>query len=85
VDDFAARRARLAEIDRDLARLQGQHDLAMSAFQFDEANALLPRIAALEDERRDLIASLPVSSPSAEPETGVVPLLARPRRLRRRP
>jgi hypothetical protein len=81
VDDFAARRARLAEIDRELARLQGQHDLAMSAFRFDEANALLPRIAALEDERRGLIANLPV--PSAEPETGVVPLLARRRRLGR--
>lgn len=81
--EIAVQRARLAEIDRELPRLQGQHDLAMSAFQFDEANALLSRIAALEDERGDLIASLPVSSPSAEPEPGVVPLLARPRRLRR--
>jgi len=82
VIDFAAQRARLAEIDRDLARLQAQHDLAMSAFRFDEANALLPRIAALEDERRALAAALP-ALPVDQPPVGVVPVLVRPRRMRR--
>ena len=32
--DLAAQRARLAEIDRDLARLRHRHDIAMSAFLF---------------------------------------------------
>jgi hypothetical protein len=84
VIDFAAQRARLAEIDRELARLQGQHDRAMSAFQFDEANALLPRIAALEDERRALAAALPPAEPAAVLPSGTVPVLARPHRSRRR-
>jgi len=84
VSDVATPRARLAEIDRELERLQGQHDLAMSAFRFDEAHALLPRIGSLEDERRSLIANLPAAAISAEPETGVVAVLARPRRVRRR-
>jgi hypothetical protein len=81
--EIAPRRARLAEIDRELARLQGQHDLAMSAFQFDEANALLRRLAALEDERRNVVATLP-PAPAHEPSPGGVPVLARPRRLPRR-
>ena len=76
--------SRLTEIEDELARLQGLHDLAMSAFRFDEANAILPRIGMLEDERRSLIASLPAAALAAEPEPGVVPVLARPRRVRRR-
>jgi len=84
MDDSAAQRARLAEIERELAGLQGQHDLAMSAFQFDEANALQHRIEALEDERRSLAATLPVTSPGDKPGLGIVPVLARPRRARRR-
>ena len=84
MNDIAARRARLAEIEGELARLQGLHDLAMSAFRFDEANAILPRIGTLEDERRSLIASLPAAVLAAEPEPGVVPVVARPRRVRRR-
>jgi hypothetical protein len=75
-----ARRARLAEIDRDLARLRYRHDIAMSAFRFEEATALGPTIAALEKERQTLAARL---SP-VEPPTGVVPTLAVPRRWRRR-
>jgi hypothetical protein len=78
--EIAARRARLAAVDGELINLQAQYDRAMSAFKFDEANALLPRIAALEDERRAVEAALP----PVEPPLGVVPLLARPRRLRRR-
>jgi hypothetical protein len=84
VNDVAASRARLADIDRELARLQGQHDLAMSAFKFDEANALQSRIAALEDERQAIAAMLPEQILPPQPPSRVVPMLARPRRLRRR-
>lgn len=73
-----AQRARLAEIDRDLARLRYRHDIAMSAFRFEEATALGPAIAALEKERQRLAAALP----EIEPPIGVVPTLARPRRRR---
>jgi hypothetical protein len=73
---LTARRARLAGIDRDLARLRYRHDIAMSAFRFEEATALGPAIAALEKERTQLAAALP----SVEPPTGIVPVLARPRR-----
>lgn len=79
-EEMAGRRARLAEIDRELGGLRSQCDLAMSAFKFDEANALQRRIAALEDERRVLAAGLPAPSASPERAAGVVPvLLARPR------
>jgi hypothetical protein len=74
----AVRRARLAAIDRDLARLRYRHDVAMSAFRFEEATALGPAIAALEKERERLAAALP----EAEPPTGIAPVLARPRRRR---
>jgi len=78
------KRARLAEIDRELGRLRSRHDLAMSAFKFDEASAMQRRIDALDDERRAVAAALPPSQPAAEPPLGVVPALARPRRSRRR-
>ena len=71
-------RARLAVIERELARLCYRHDIAMSAFRFEEATALGPAIAALEKERQALAAALP----AAEPETGIVPVRARPRRRR---
>jgi hypothetical protein len=73
-----ARRARLAEIDRQLARLRYRHDIAMSAFRFEEAAALGPAIAALETERLQLAAELP----HLQPPTGIAPVLARPRRHR---
>jgi hypothetical protein len=83
---FAAKRARLAEVERDLTRLRYRHDIAMSAFRFEEATALGPAIAALEQERQALAASLPAMP---EPPTGVVPILldrGRPARMRpRRP
>jgi hypothetical protein len=82
--DLAARRARLAEIERELARLQAEHDLAMSAFKFDEASALQRRLEALEDERRAFAAALPPVGAAAEPALGVVPRLARPRHRQRR-
>jgi hypothetical protein len=84
VNDVAVSRARLADIDRELASLQGQHDLAMSAFKFDEANALQRRIVALEDERQTVVAALPEQILPPESPPPVVPLLARPRRKRRR-
>ncbi len=83
-NELSAKRARLAEIDRELAGLRSQHDLAMSAFKFDEASALQRRIAAYEGERRVLVAGLPPPQPAADPATGIVPVLARPRHLRRR-
>jgi hypothetical protein len=75
---LTARRIRLAEIDRELTRLRYRHDIAMSAFRFEEATALGPAIAAIEKERERLAAALP----DIEPPTGIVPTLARPRRRR---
>src|SRR3989442_8775578 len=82
--ELAVKRARLDAVHEELARLQAQHDLAMSAFKFDEANALQRRIEALEDERRALAAALPRVEAAAEPPVGIVPVLARPHRARRR-
>jgi hypothetical protein len=82
VDALAARRARLAEVERELARLRYRHDIAMSAFRFEEATALGPAIAALEKERQELAALLPAA---AEPPQPQIPTLERhPRRIRRR-
>jgi hypothetical protein len=58
-DETRAQRLRLAAVEGELARLRAQCDLAMSAFKFDEANALQRRIEALEDERRAVAAALP--------------------------
>ena len=82
--ELATKRLRLADIDRELAGLRSEHDLAMSAFKFDEATALQRRIEALEDERRALAAALPPVEAGAEPPVGIVPVLARPHRARRR-
>jgi hypothetical protein len=79
MDDLARQRTRFAEVERDLARLRYRHDIAMSAFRFEEAATLGPAIAGLEQERQALIASLPPT----RPETGLVPIFVRPRRLRR--
>lgn len=82
-DDLGARRARLAEIEHELVALRHRHDLAMSAFQFEEATGLRPAIAALERERDALASVVP---PDPEPPTGVVPVLAaRGRATRIRP
>lgn len=80
----AEQRQRLGEIERELARLRYRHDIAMSAFRFEEATALGPAIAALETERQALAAGLPTGP---EPPTGIVPTLLRPRPhpARRRP
>jgi hypothetical protein len=78
--DIAGRRARLADVEAELARLRYRHDIAMSAFRFEEATALGPALAALENERRALAAELPLPAP----ETATVPVLGRPRRRLRR-
>ena len=81
MDALAAKRARLVEVERELARLRYRHDIAMSAFRFEEATALGPVIAALEKERQALTAVLPAA---IEPPTGVVPQLMRSRRRPRK-
>ena len=85
MDDVAARREQLDTVERELARLGAQYELAMSAFKFDEASGLQQRIAALDGERRMLAASLPALPAPAEPPTGLVPVIDRPRRRLRRP
>ena len=84
-DETFTERARLSEIEGELASLQSQHDLAMSAFKFDEANTLQRRIAACEAERQALAATLPAPPAGPEPLSGIVPALARPDRRRRAP
>jgi hypothetical protein len=76
-------RPRLAEIERELARLRYRHDIAMSAFRFEEATALGARMAALEREQQALTAALPPPPAGGEAPTGVIPTLDRPRRRRR--
>jgi hypothetical protein len=78
-----AGQTRLAEIERELARLRYRHDIAMSAFKFEEATALGPAIAALEREQQSLVATAPAASVDESP-TGIVPVLARAARRPRR-
>jgi len=81
--EIEATRARLAAVERELAGLGVRHDLAMSAFKFDEARDVQQRIAALERERGELVDALP---PPAPPPPA--PAMMRQRRLalrRRRP
>jgi hypothetical protein len=73
-------RDRLAAVEGELAALQAQYELAMSAFKFDEADALQRQITVLEGERLMLAAELPAPPPDPEPPAGVVPVLRRPRR-----
>ena len=77
------RHRRLIAVERELVVLQAQYELAMSAFKFDEASALQRKIAGLEEDRRVLAAALPAPPSAPEPAVGVVPVLRRPRRLRR--
>jgi hypothetical protein len=75
--ELNAKRARLAAVERELAGLAARHDLAMSAFKFDEAREVQQRIAPLERERDLLAAALPAL---AQPLPAVPP----PVRVRRR-
>ena len=82
--EIEATRARLAAVERELAGLGVRHDLAMSAFKFDEAREVQQRIAALERERTELMDALPALA-----ETPPATAMLRERRLiqrrRRRP
>jgi hypothetical protein len=75
-------RVRLAAVERELARLGSEHDLAMSAFKFDEARDVQQLMALLERERAELTAALPAAAPSTA--AAPVPVGIRPRRPARR-
>jgi hypothetical protein len=84
--ELDAKLARLAAVDCELAGLGARHELAMSAFKFDEAREVQQRIAALERERGELIAALPPAAPPT-PAPAMVredKLLQRRLRARRR-
>src|ERR1051325_8351936 len=72
IDDQA--QARLAAVERELARLQYRHDIAMSAFLFEEATTLGRAIAALEQERPGRGAGAARRTP---PRPGRGPVLSR--------
>jgi hypothetical protein len=61
--ELEATRARLSLVERELSHLGIGHDLAMSAFRFDEARDLQQRITLLEHERAELRAMLPAAAP----------------------
>jgi len=75
--ELEEKRARLAAVERELAGLGVRHDLAMSAFKFDEARDVQRRIAVLEREQEKLVAALPMPADSA-------PATHPPARVRRR-
>ena len=83
--ELEAKRARLAAVERELAELGARHDLAMSAFKFDEAREVQQRIAMLERERTELVDALP-PPPQPPPATPPPEMLRRrcPARRRRR-
>jgi hypothetical protein len=79
--ELEAKRLRLVAVERELTGLAARHDLAMSAFKFDEARQVQDQIAGLERERAELAAALPAPPPPA-------PAIIRQRHLalrRRRP
>ena len=86
IGELEAKRARLAAVERELARLGDRHDLAMSAFKFDEAREVQQRIAMLERERGELVGALPARAepPPAAPAPAMV-RHRRPMQRRRRP
>jgi hypothetical protein len=86
MDQVAQKRDRLGVVERALAVLQARYELAMSAFKFDEANAVQREISVLEAQRRALAAVLPTPAAAPEPPVGIVPAVGQPRRRRvRRP
>ena len=76
------KRARLSLLERELSQLGRRHDLAMSAFRFDEARDLQHRITLLEHERAELIPVVP--APAAPPPTAPARVAVSPSRRRRR-
>jgi len=79
--ELEANRARLAAAEQELSWLGARHDLAISAFKFDEARELQQRIAVLERKRAELAEALPASTPPRPAEP--VPIMI-PRRLAQR-
>lgn len=77
--ELEAKRARLTAVERELAELSGRHDLAMSAFKFDEARDVQQQIAVLEREQSELIDALPAPAPLPP-----APTMMRQRRLAQR-
>ena len=61
--ELEATRARLSLVERELSQLGTRHDIAMSAFRFDEARDLQRRITVLEREHAGLMATLPPTKP----------------------
>jgi hypothetical protein len=80
-----AKRARLTVVEHELAGLVAHHDLAISAFKFDKAREMQQQIAALEEERAELVATLPAVAPSPPPRPVPVMIRGRPARPRRSP
>jgi len=83
MDPKMRQRAQLAAFEANLVRLQARYELAISAFKFDEANALQRQIVALEAEHQPLGRSLPAQFGAEAPPTGIVPTIGRPLRRRR--
>jgi hypothetical protein len=75
--ELEEKRARLAAVERELSGLDVRHELAMSAFKFDEARDLQQRIAVLERERAALVEALP-------PRTEPAAVMPEPERIWRR-
>ena len=81
--ELKATRARLSLVEHELSQLYTRHDIAMSAFRFDEARGLQRRITVLERERAELIAAVPAQGPT--PPAGPVAVGVGPNRRRRQP
>jgi len=84
--ELEEKRARLAGVERELSGLGLQHELAMSAFKFDEAREVQQQIAVLERKRSELVDARP--APAEPPVTAPEPERIWRRRLtqrRRRP
>ena len=80
--ELEAKRTRLAALERELLQLATRHDIAMSAFRFDEARELQRRIAVLERERAALVTAPRAVAPP--PQTVPVPVRVQRRPLPRR-
>jgi hypothetical protein len=78
IEEVEVKRARLALVEGELAELGARHDLALSAFKFDEAREVQQRVTILERERAELVEALPAA---AQPPPGApLPIITRPRR-----
>ena len=82
--ELEAKRTRLAALERELSQLGARHDIAMSAFRFDEAGNLQRRIGVLERERAELVTVLPAAAPPPPAVPVPVRVQSRPVPRRRR-